>query len=115
MHIRKGTGSLDIGTSKIIQNTSPQHQVAIQSGFDLSKSLNLDLAYRYVSPLPARSQLIDSYSTADATFRWRMSEHFRLTLAGQNLLQPQHPEFKDDPGPVVGIKRSAYVEISFER
>ena len=105
----------------MIQGSSPQHQVMIQSGFDLSKAFNLDLAYRYVSALPGQAPngfpdlYVRSYSTADATFRWQLSEHFRLTVAGQNLLQPQHVEFASDPGPTVGIKRSAYVELSWQR
>jgi iron complex outermembrane receptor protein len=121
MHIEKGRNSLDIGTAAGIQGSSPQHQVELQSGFDLAKSLNLDVAYRYVSSLPGQAPngfpdlYVRSYSTADATFRWRFTKSFRLTVAGQNLLQPQHVEFAGDPGPGVGIKRSAYVEITYEK
>jgi iron complex outermembrane receptor protein len=121
MHIEKGRNSLDIGTAAGIQGSSPQHQVELQSGFDLAKSLKFDIAYRYVSSLPGQAPngcpdlYVRSYSTADATIRWRFTKNFRLTVAGQNLVQPQHVEFAGDPGPGVGIKRSAYVEITYER
>ena len=121
MHIEQGHNSLDVGTPPAIQGSSPQHQAALQSGFDFSKSLNLDLAYRFVSALPGQAPngfpelYVRSYSTADASFRWRFAKGFKLTVAGQNLLQPQHVEFAGDPGPLVGIKRSAYVEITYEK
>jgi iron complex outermembrane receptor protein len=121
MHIEKVRNSLDVGTAPGIQGSSPQHQVQLQSGFQLAKSFNLDLAYRYVSSLPGQAPngfpdlYVRSYSTADATFRWRFSKDFGFTVAGQNLLQPQHVEFAGDPGPQVGIKRSAYLEITYEK
>jgi len=113
MHIEKGPNSADVGTAPGIQGSSPQHQVMVQSGFDLSKAFNLDLAYRYVSALPG--QMVSSYSTGDATFRWRLSEHFRFSIVGQNLMQPHHAEAAGDPGPLVQNKRSAYVQIFWQK
>jgi len=71
----------------------------------------LDLDYRFVSALP--SQSVPSYSTGDARLGWRFSRQFELSLVGRNLLQPFHPEFVGDPGPVVGIRRSAYVKVTW--
>ena len=36
-------------------------------------------------------------------------------LAGRNLLQPSHFEAAGDPGPLVGIKRSAYVKLTWSK
>lgn len=113
MHIKKAPNSADIGTGPGIQGASPQHQVFLQSGFDLSKSLTLDLLYRYVSRLPAQN--VEAYSTGDATFGWRVKEHVHLSVVGQNLLQPHHTEFLGDPRGLVGIKRSAYGKIAWTR
>ena len=113
MHIKKAPNSLDIGTGPGIQGASPQHQVFLQSGFDLSKAVTLDLLYRYVSRLPAQN--VEAYSTGDATFGWRMNEHFHLFVVGQNLLQPHHAEFLGDPRGLVGIKRSVYAKIAWTR
>ena len=113
MELKRAPNSLDVGTIPGIEGSSPQHQVSVQSGFDLSKSVNLDLDYRYISALPG--QLVPSYSTADARIAWQMNEHFQVSVAGRNLLQPHHPEFAGDPGPLVEIKRSVYGQITWKR
>jgi hypothetical protein len=108
---------MDVGSGPGIQGASPQHQVFVQSSFDISKALTLDLLYRYVSALPGGtpSVAIREYSSADATFGWKISQQFHLTVAGRNLLQPHHPENYGEPGPPVQIKRSAYAEITWQR
>ncbi|HZI58365.1 MAG TPA: TonB-dependent receptor, partial [Verrucomicrobiae bacterium] len=113
MHVKPGPNSADIGTAPGIQGSSPQHQVFMQSGFDLSKAFTLDLLYRYTSGLPG--QAIKAYSTADSTFGWRVSEHVRLSVVGQNLLRPHHPEAGGDPRGLVEIKRSIYAKIAWTR
>jgi iron complex outermembrane recepter protein len=95
------------------EGSSPQHQISIQSAFDLSKVLTLDLNFRYVSELPA--QLVPAYSTGDIRFSWRFRKQLEFSVTGQNLLQPAHPEFGGDPGSLVGIKRSAYGKITWSR
>ncbi|MGA9393095.1 MAG: TonB-dependent receptor [Candidatus Sulfotelmatobacter sp.] len=113
MELRKGTNSLDIGTASITAGSSPRHQALIQSSFDISKAFNLDLEYRYVSALPGL--MVRSYSTGDARFAWQAKEHLQLSVVGRNLLQPYHAEFNSDPGPLVGIKRSVYGQITWKR
>jgi iron complex outermembrane receptor protein len=113
MHLKKAPGSLDIGTAPGIQGASPQHQVFLQSGFDFSKAMSLDLFYRYVSDLPAQS--VRAYSTGNATFAWHMTDHFGISLVGQNLFQPHHAEFLGDPSGLVEIKRSVYAKITWTR
>lgn len=109
MHIEKAPGSADIGSSSGIVGSSPQHQVFIQSSWDIPHSVNLDLLYSYVSALPA--QQVHSYNTADARLAWQAGS-VTLSLVGQNLFQPHHYEFGADPG-LVGIKRSFYAKVEF--
>jgi iron complex outermembrane receptor protein len=113
MNVGKSPSSLDVGTAPGIVGSSPQHQAAIQSAFDVAKKFQLDLDYRFVSALPG--QTVPAYSTADARFGWRFSGQFELSIAGRNLLQPSHAEFGGDPGPLVLIKRSAYVKLTWSR
>jgi iron complex outermembrane recepter protein len=113
MHIKKAPNSLDIGSAPGIQGSSPQHQFSMQSGFDLSKALTLDLIYRYVSALPGQG--VHLYSSADATFGWRVSNHVRLSVAGQNLLRPHHAEDGGEPVGLVEIKRSVYGKLTWTR
>ena len=113
MELQKSPRSLDIGSAQNIEGSSPRHQVTVQSGFDLSKALNLDLTYRFVSALSTLH--IRSYSTIDARFAWRLTRNYQLSLVGQNLLQPYHYEFGSDPPPNVAVKRSVYGQVTWTR
>jgi iron complex outermembrane recepter protein len=113
MDLKRGTGSMDIGTAPIVEKSSPKHEVMIQSAFDLSKAFTLDLDYRYISALPG--ELVNAYSTADARLAWKVTEHLQLSVVGRNLFQPYHYESNGDPGPLVGIKKSACGQITWTR
>ncbi|MEP6537104.1 MAG: TonB-dependent receptor [Bryobacteraceae bacterium] len=113
MDIHKAPGSIDVGSARGIAGSSPRHQGTLQSTFDLSKKLSFDVMYRYVAALPAG--LVPAYSTADARLAWRMSRQLELSLVGRNLLQPSHPEYAGDPGPLIGVRRSAYVKLAWTR
>jgi iron complex outermembrane receptor protein len=109
MSIWKAPHSGDIGTGPGIVGSSPQHEVSIQSSFDLSKSLQTDLTYRYVSALPGQG--VRAYSTGNVRFAWRFSREFELALVGRNLLQPSHAEF----GGGVELKRDAFLKLTWRR
>jgi iron complex outermembrane receptor protein len=114
MKLKKGTGSLDIGSAPGVEGASPKHQVLAESSLDIARSFNLDLDYRYVSALPA--QLVRSYSTGDARFAWQPVHAWQFSIVGRNLLQPHHVEFIGDPEPLgIGIKRSVYGQITWRR
>jgi len=111
MRIKEAPNSQDIGTAASVEGTSPRHQVSLTSSFEILKSFDLDLSYRYVSSLTA--QQIPSYSTGDARFAWQVGQQFELAVVGRNLMQPHHPEFARDPGPNSEIKRSVYGQITW--
>ena len=113
MNLKKSANSMDIGSGPIVEGSSPRNQVTAQSGFDVSKAVNVDLTYRFVSDLSKLA--IPSYSTADARFAWHVLPYLRLSLVGRNLLQPYHYEFASDPAPDVDIKRSVYGQVTWER
>jgi iron complex outermembrane receptor protein len=113
MNIKKSLNSADIGTGPIIEGSSPRHQVTAQSEFDFAKRFNIDFDYRFVSALPKEG--VRSYSTADVHFAWQLSREIELAVVGQNLLQPHHFETAGDPGPLVGIKRGVYGQITWKR
>jgi iron complex outermembrane recepter protein len=113
MNIGRSPNSSDVGTAPGIVGSSPQHQVAIQSDFDLGKTVQLDLGYRYVSALPG--QTVPAYSSGNVRLAWRFAPQLELSMVGQNLLQRDHYEFGGDPGPLVGIKRSAYAKLTWSK
>ncbi|MES1159532.1 MAG: TonB-dependent receptor, partial [Bacteroidota bacterium] len=48
MHIQRAKGSLDVEPPQQIEGLSPKSQFMAQSAFDLSKTLQLDLSYRFI-------------------------------------------------------------------
>jgi iron complex outermembrane receptor protein len=111
MNLSKAAGTALGGTPAAVVGSSPRHQVEIRSSFDISKQLQFDFAYRYVSALPAQSA--PAYSTADAQLAWRFHPHLELSVSGRNLFQPHHVEYAADPDGPVGIIRSVYASISW--
>ena len=109
MALRKSPTSQDVGTAPITNGSSPQHQLLLQSSFDLPKRVTFDFDYRYVSALPG--QAIPAYSTADARLAWTLGQHWELSAVGRNLLQASHIESEIDVGPNVAIKRSFYGKL----
>jgi iron complex outermembrane receptor protein len=104
-------GSNDASTVGQLEGDSPRHKVVVQSTFTLPKSLELTLTYRYVSDIP--DQKVASYSTGDATLLWHFARMWRVSLVGRNLMQPYHFEYGGNPGPLVGIKRAGYVQLTW--
>ena len=111
MNLAKAPGSADVGTAPGIVGSSPQNQGTLESSFDISKKLQLDIAWRYVAALPG--QLVPAYMTADARIGWRFNRALDLSFVGRNLLQASHFEDGGDPGPLVGIKRSVYAKMTW--
>jgi iron complex outermembrane recepter protein len=112
MQLENKPGSNDPTSVAGYEGSSPRQQAVIQSFVNLPKKLQFDQTYRYVSALAAQG--VKSYSTADVRFGWHFVPQLELSVAGQNLLQPQHPEFGGDPGGLVGVKRSAYAQITWQ-
>jgi iron complex outermembrane receptor protein len=111
MDLGKRPGSLDAFTAGSLEGSSPHHQVRIQSFFDLSQDVELSLAWRYISALPAQG--VEGYQTGDMRVAWRPHPHVELAVNAQNLMQPHHAEFGGDPRTLVGIKRNVFASVTF--
>jgi len=110
-HVESAPGSQDIGSAPGVQGSSPRNEALLQTGFDLPKSVSLDIYARYFGRLPAFS--IPGYWTGDATLGYNLTRQLRLTLVGQNLFQPRHYEFSYDPSGTVGIERSLFGKVTW--
>jgi iron complex outermembrane receptor protein len=93
--------------------SSPTHVANVESTLRLPQHFIFSQTYRYASELPAYS--VHPYNTADLRLERQVGEGFMFAATGQNLLRSSHPEFGGDPGPLVGIKRSAYFSITWAR
>ena len=109
--LNKYENSQDVGSAPVFERSSPRHKAVVQSSFNLPKGLELDLTYRYVSSLAAQN--IPQYSTGDARLGWRIRPNVDISLIGRNLLQPNHIEFTNEAGIAVGIRRAAFVRLTW--
>ena len=116
LYVHDKVGFTDTSNTATDNGTSPHHQVVLEGRFNIPKGFEIDPTYRYVSSLPL--QKVAAYHTADLRLGWRPSPNWDLSLAGQNLLQPHHPEFGSyvftDPLSV-GIDRDIYAKITWTR
>jgi iron complex outermembrane receptor protein len=114
MHIQREPGSTDVEPPYQIERSSPKSEVMAQSEVDLSKTLQFDLRYRFITALPGVSAMyVPAYSTGDARFSWRVRPELEVAVVGQNLFQPFHAEAAGDPTTLVGIVRSGYVKLTW--
>ncbi|HWC96697.1 MAG TPA: TonB-dependent receptor [Candidatus Sulfopaludibacter sp.] len=104
LNAERGRTSDDASTVKQLQGDTPQHKVVVQSIFTLPHAVNFDFTYRYVSALPDIN--VRAYSTGDARISRRLGRNVELSLVGQDLFQPEHPEYGS-----IGIRRSAYLRL----
>jgi iron complex outermembrane receptor protein len=112
MHIKVANNSaIQVGSPLATQGSSPQHQVLVQSNFDLPKSVTADFQIRYVSSLPGLQ--IPSYWTGDLSLGWHVSKQVLLSAVGQNLFQPSHYESSYDPRGPVGIRRAFFGRVTW--
>jgi iron complex outermembrane receptor protein len=113
MDLRKEANSASLGSAASTEGSSPHHEVVIRSLINLPAGFEFDQTYRYVSALSAR--LINGYGTVDLVLDRHFSHHVEISIEGQNLLQPHHAEFGGDPGGLVGIRRSAFAKITWQK
>ena len=68
--------------------SSPRHQFSLRSAYDFNPRCSVDGQFRSVGAI----QGVPAYATADLRLSYRPTDRVELSLAGQNLLEAQHPE-----------------------
>jgi len=111
MHTRPT--SADTTTVASLQGSSPAHQILVQSYINLPGHLEFNQFFRSVSSLPA--QHVDGYRTADLRMAWTRVPGLEFSITGHNLLQGHHAEFGGDPGPLVQIRRSVFLGVTWRQ
>jgi iron complex outermembrane receptor protein len=93
---------------------SPEHQLSLRSSMNINASTELDFWMRYVDEL--QIQKVDSYVTLDARLNWAISNAWQVSLAGRNLLDSSHLEFREEFGlnQAVEIEREFIAEIRLQ-
>lgn len=93
------------------EGDDPRSRFLLRSLMDLPGRLELDGTLRYVARLP--SPVVPAYTELDLRLGWRATDALELSLAGQNLLHAQHPEF-GAPSPVrQEVQRNVYGKVTW--
>jgi iron complex outermembrane receptor protein len=71
-----------------IARPPPRHQASLRSAHDLGRRTSFDAQLRYVDDVLT----VRAYFTADLRLAYRPRDGLELSLAGQNLFDPNHPE-----------------------
>lgn len=89
----------------VLQNdeeSTPQQQAQLRSTLDLTEEWELNSALYYVDRVPGLE--IEDYLRLDVGVTWHVTDNFDLSIWGQNLLDPQHPEFS-----ALEVERGVYI------
>ena len=90
MRVQPGGVGLPGGNTVALGN-DPSHWWTARSSFDLGRNYEFDLMVRHVGQLP--NPVVPSYTAFDARLGWKVRRDLEISLVGQNLFDPRHPEF----------------------
>jgi iron complex outermembrane receptor protein len=99
----------------------PRQQVSLRGQFNLGKTLEMDVWFRYVDESVASYILdedfeyeINDYLTMDLRIGWKITPQIELSLVGQNLLDKSHVEFVQEAFSLpVEVERSIYSVLTY--
>ncbi len=108
-----GAYPLDITDVPFRPGDDAKHQFQVQTSFSLPRHLEFDSGLFYVGRLPAQN--LGGYFRLDGRLGWQPSEHLEISVAGQNLLDPRHPEFTGAQlwTQAAQVAREAYVKLTW--
>lgn len=90
LQLTKDPGSGDFRDG-IFEMNDPRHVATLTARLDLPGKVEFDTTVRYVSSLP--NPPLRAYTTADIRIGWSPTPGWALSLVGQNLFDPRHPDF----------------------
>jgi iron complex outermembrane receptor protein len=88
----------DANNGELLEGSTPRNIAGLRSLVTVRERIEIDAQLRYQSriesmPLDVTAAGIDAYTEIDLRLGWRVSDHWVLSIVGQNLLHDSHPEF----------------------
>jgi iron complex outermembrane receptor protein len=94
-----------------MEGNDPLDRFVLRSLMDLPGRVELDGTLHYVASLP--SPAVPAYTELDLRLGWSATDRLELSLTGENLLHPRHPEF-GPPSPLrQEVQRSVYGKVTW--
>ena len=98
-----------------IEGKNPEFQWNLGSNVDLPHNLEFDTNLFWVDSLHELD--VPSYLRMDLRLGWRPMESLEISIIGQNLLDPEHPEFNSEAIELFSInqvERSVFVRVDWK-
>ncbi len=109
---------LDSGSTDTLltgsESDNPDIQFQLFSRIDLPHDVEFDTALYYVDDLENLN--VPDYTRLDLRLGWHPTDSIELSLVGQNLLDPEHPEFGTTvlaAGVATQVQRSVYGKVTW--
>jgi iron complex outermembrane receptor protein len=117
-HLRIKPGQVDINDA-LNETADPKHQFSVRSSADLPWRLELDSELRWVDTLHINSGptlgTVPAYFELNSRIAWQASSQVELSIAGENLLHPRHPEYGFPEPTRIEIDRSVWAKVVWRR
>lgn len=99
-------------------STSPQQRVSLRSIISVRPEIDLDLLFRYVDSNQSvgffGATETKDYISMDIRLAWRPVSDIELSVTGQNLLDPQHREYRQEAFTLpTEIERGVYGKMTW--
>ena len=103
----KPTSSMLGGVAQL--GDDPNHQAMLRSSMNLGENVNFDADLRWIGKLP--DPRVPAFTELNTRLGWQVTDALELSLAGFNLLEPQHVEY-EQAGATTGtyVYRSVFLQ-----
>ncbi|HTR79516.1 MAG TPA: hypothetical protein VMH39_15465, partial [Gemmatimonadaceae bacterium] len=99
------------------ETADPHQQASLRSSMDLARHVELDVDPRWVDALRnnngATVGRVPAYYELKARLGWRPTPAVEVSLIGENLLQPHHPEYGFPGATREEIERSGLLKVTY--
>jgi iron complex outermembrane recepter protein len=107
----------DLNRGEWQEDATPRNIAGLRSLITLGSSFEVDAQLRYQTqierqPAVVTGESLDGFTELDVHLGWHATEHWDLSIVGQNLLHDNHVEF----GPVDkrgALERAAYLQATW--
>ncbi|MGH8262422.1 MAG: TonB-dependent receptor plug domain-containing protein [Steroidobacteraceae bacterium] len=112
--IRVKPGAMDFNNA-LNETSDPQQQMSLRSLVDLPHRIELDAGLRWIDQRRVNNvgvpAIVPDYIDLDLRLGWHATDAIELSIAGQNLLNPRHPEYGVASPTRVEIERCVFGKV----
>lgn len=107
---RRANSTTPITRVQQLENADPQHQASLRSTWQLPLDLEFNTSVYYTDSISAHH--VQDNTRLDLRLAWAPTNHFELSVVGQNLLDGQNKEYTASDVFYTEVPRSVYAKIS---